>query len=80
MTPADPLLDVPGAAKYLSVRESFVRRLVKEKRITVVRPGGRLVRFRQSDLDRFITDATHEAASPATTPVLKLHPRRRKAS
>lgn len=80
MKPADPLLDVADAAEYLSVRESFVRRLVKEHRITVVRPGGRLVRFRQSDLDAFIAEATSEAAAPAVPPVLRLHPRRRKAS
>lgn len=80
MKPADPLLDVAGAAEYLSVRESFVRRLVKERRITVVRPGGRLVRFRQSDLDAFIADSTSEAAGPSVVPSLRLHPRRRRAS
>lgn len=48
-----PLLDVAGAAEYLTTSQHFVRRLVRERRITVVRLG-RHVRFDPDDLDAFV--------------------------
>lgn len=48
-----PLLDVAGAAEYLTTSEHFVRRLVRERRIVVIRLG-RHVRFDPHDLDDFI--------------------------
>lgn len=47
------VLDIMGAAAYLGVKESFVRRLVLEKRIRYYKVG-KLVRFRAADLDTFL--------------------------
>lgn len=51
------LLSVPQAADYLGVKETFVRRLVHEKRITYVKIG-RLVRIDTAILDAFIEQGT----------------------
>lgn len=48
-----PLLDVAGAADYLSSSEHFVRRLVRERRVPFIKLG-RFVRFDPDDLDAFI--------------------------
>lgn len=47
------LLDVAEAAEYLTTSEHFIRRLVRERRIAVVRLG-RHVRFDPDDLDAYI--------------------------
>ena len=52
-SPRSPLLDVAGAAAYLTTSEHFVRRLVRERRVPFVKLG-RFVRFDPADLDRFI--------------------------
>ena len=54
------LLDVAGAAEHLTVSEHFVRRLVRERRIPVVKIG-RHVRFRLEDLDAFVEQGRREA-------------------
>ena len=51
--PRRPLLDVAGAADYLSSSEHFVRRLVRERRVQFHKIG-RFVRFDPDDLDGLI--------------------------
>lgn len=57
-----PLLDVAGAADYLTTSEHFVRRLVRERRVTYVKVG-RFVRFDPDDLDRFIEAGRQEVSA-----------------
>ncbi len=60
-TNADPLYDVAQAGQYLGDRGArFVRRIVHERRIPVVRIGGR-IRIRQSALDTFLDANTRPA-------------------
>jgi excisionase family DNA binding protein len=47
------LLDVKGAGAYLGVPESFVRRLVLEKRVRYYKLG-KYLRFKPSDLDAMV--------------------------
>jgi excisionase family DNA binding protein len=47
------LLDVNGAAEYLSVSPRFMRRLVQERRVAFVRLG-RHIRFETRDLDELV--------------------------
>lgn len=54
MTSPQPLLlNVTQAAERLNVSEHYIRRLVRERRIAVVKLG-RHVRFRPEDLDALI--------------------------
>ena len=55
------LLDVEGAAEYLSVTPRFIRRLVAERRVPFVKLG-RHLRFDPSDLDRFVDAGRVDAA------------------
>jgi len=55
------LLDVEGAAEYLSVTPRFIRRLVAERRLPFVKLG-RHLRFDAADLDRFIDAGRVDAA------------------
>lgn len=48
------LLDVPATAEYLGVTERFVRELIARRRLTHVKVG-RLVRFRHTDLDAYVS-------------------------
>ena len=48
------LLTYGEAAKYLSVSESYLRRLKAQKQIAFVPIGGRSVRFRVGSLNRWI--------------------------
>jgi excisionase family DNA binding protein len=59
---ADRLLTIPEVAEILRTGERFVRRLVAERRITVVRVG-RHVRIPASAVDAFITAGTEEPMS-----------------
>lgn len=54
------LLDYAQTADYLGTTLRHVRRLVAERRLTHVKVG-RLVRFRVSDLESFVTENTREA-------------------
>ena len=47
------LLDVKGASGYLGVPESFVRRVVLEKRVRYYKLG-KYLRFRPADLDALV--------------------------
>lgn len=48
------LLTYSEAAKYLSISESYLRRLKAQKRIAFVPMGTRTVRFRVGSLNRWI--------------------------
>jgi excisionase family DNA binding protein len=54
------LMDVADAAQYLTVSEHFVRRLIRERRVTFIKVG-RHVRFDPADLDAFIEQGRREA-------------------
>lgn len=56
------LLDIAAAAEYLAVRESYVRRLIRERRVAVVKIG-RHVRFEIAALDSLI-ESGRVAAKP----------------
>lgn len=49
----DGLLDVDAAAAYLAVERRYMYRLTRERRVGFVKLGSKL-RFRLSDLDRFV--------------------------
>ena len=51
--PTIGLLDATGAARYLSLSESYIRKAVANRRIPFVRIGKRTL-FRRSDLDGWI--------------------------
>jgi excisionase family DNA binding protein len=57
------LLTVEQAASILNVSIRFIRRLVAERRIAVVRLG-RHIRFARSDLDAFIAAGREEVFTP----------------
>ena len=50
------LVDVAGAAARLGVSERHIRRLVSERRIPFIK-WGRLLRFDEQDLERWINAA-----------------------
>jgi excisionase family DNA binding protein len=56
------LMSVPEAAEVLGCSQRMVRKLVHTRQIPFVRIG-RLIRFRRSDIDGYITANTQ----PATT-------------
>ena len=56
---SQPLLDYAGAAAYLGATQSFLRRLVLEKRVRYYKVG-KFVRFRMEDLDAFVEEGRVE--------------------
>lgn len=52
---SQPLLDYAAAAAYLGATQSFLRRLVLEKRVRYYKLG-KFVRFRKEDLDAFVDE------------------------
>lgn len=52
----DRLLTCEEVAKLLSLKDLTVRRWTKEGKIPCVRIGGRAVRYRPSDLEKWIQD------------------------
>jgi excisionase family DNA binding protein len=56
-TPDDRLLDPAGAAERLAVSKNAIYKLTESGALPAVKVGGRL-RFRNSDIDRFIAGAT----------------------
>jgi excisionase family DNA binding protein len=57
----DPqVIDVNGAAAYIGVPISLIRRLVAERRVVFYKVGRRVM-FRKADLDEFIEDGKREA-------------------
>jgi excisionase family DNA binding protein len=59
-TVGDPkVVDVNGAAGYIGVPVSLIRRLVAERRVVFYKVGRRVM-FRKADLDQFIEDGKRE--------------------
>jgi excisionase family DNA binding protein len=59
-TVGDPqVVDVNGAAAYVGVPISLIRRLVAERRVVFYKVGRRVM-FRKSDLEQFIEDGKRE--------------------
>jgi excisionase family DNA binding protein len=59
-TVGDPrVVDVNGAAAYIGVPVSLIRRLVAERRVVFYKVGRRVM-FRKADLDQFIEDGKRE--------------------
>ncbi len=54
------LLTVDDAADYLAVSPGYVRRLVRERRITYVKVG-KFIRFRPADLEAWLAAGRVEA-------------------
>lgn len=50
------LLSYKEAARYLSISESFLRRLKSQGRITFVPMGSRGIRFKLSSLDKWVEE------------------------
>jgi excisionase family DNA binding protein len=50
----DCLLDINQAADYLRLSPGTLYHWVSERRINVVKMSGRCIRFRKSDLDKWI--------------------------
>jgi excisionase family DNA binding protein len=46
--------NIESAAKHLSVSVGFIRKAVREKRVPFARAGTKALRFRRSDLDRWL--------------------------
>lgn len=61
------LLDVTAAATFLNVSEKTVRRWANAGELGHVR-AGKLLRFRQEDLDVFVAARTVQAARPRAVP------------
>ena len=57
-----PLLDVPQAAALLGIRPWTLRQWISQRRITFIKVG-RLVKFRQVDIEGFIEQNRFEAVS-----------------
>jgi excisionase family DNA binding protein len=64
---ASELLDVAEAAAYLGVPETYVRRLVLEKRVTYYKLG-KYLRFKPCDLDALVDAGRVEPATPIVDP------------
>lgn len=69
-TPSDPALKTKDAAAYLACSTETVRRAIARGHLTAERYG-RVLRIRQSELDRFV-------AANRTTGADQLAPRRRR--
>jgi len=50
-----PLLTGRDAAEHLQITERLLREMVARRELPCVRVGGRLLRYRRSDLDAYIT-------------------------
>ena len=56
-----PYHKVSPAARQLQVSDKTLRRWIAERRLTVLRPGGHLVRVPQSEIDRLMLEAVQPA-------------------
>ncbi len=50
----DKILNFTEAATYLRLSKSYLYKLTSRKEIPHLKPGGKLVYFRQSDLDKWL--------------------------
>jgi excisionase family DNA binding protein len=49
-----PFLRVEDACAYLQCTRRYLERMVRDGRLRALKPTGKLVRFRQADLDAFL--------------------------
>lgn len=54
------LLDVPGLAAHLGVKERHIRRLIAERRIPFIK-WGHLIRFDPTDIAKWLNEKRTEA-------------------
>jgi len=52
--------DIRKAAAYLGVSVAFLRKAVRLRRVPFVRVGSKVLRFRRSDLDRWLDVNSHD--------------------
>jgi excisionase family DNA binding protein len=50
----EPLITVPVACNYITCTRRYLARMVASGRLRALKPSGKLLRFRQSDLDAFL--------------------------
>lgn len=56
-----PLLTIEDACAYVRCTRRYLERMVRAGRLRALKPSGKLVRFRQADVDDFLeTGATIE--------------------
>jgi excisionase family DNA binding protein len=60
-------LSISEAADYLKLSQSFIRKQVRHQRIPFARPGGKVLRFRRLDLDRWLESNGCGGESPHLT-------------
>lgn len=63
----DSWLSINGAASYLNLSPSFLRKQVRNQRIPFARPGGKVLRFRRSDLDPGFSRTAPAKRSPSNS-------------
>jgi len=49
-----PLLTTEDACTYVQCTRRYLERMVRDGRLRALKPTGKLVRFRQADLDAFL--------------------------
>lgn len=64
----DPMLNTAKAAEFLGVKAPTVRKWRAERRLPCVIVGGTAVRFRQSDLVKFLKAGETPALRPLVAP------------
>ena len=52
------ILTVRETAKLLKISEATIYRMVEKKEIPYIRVGEKIIRFRRSDIDRWLSDST----------------------
>jgi excisionase family DNA binding protein len=60
-------LSITEAADYLKLSQSFIRKQVRHQGIPFARPGGKVLRFRRSDLDHWLESSNSGPASEIDT-------------
>lgn len=76
MSDVEPLVDLAGAAEFLSMTEKQVRKLIERAPGNgfPVRHAGRLLRFKLSELDAWTCGETKEEQASPVAPVLAIAP------
>jgi DNA binding domain, excisionase family len=57
----EPLITVPGACAYIKCTRRYLARMVASGRLHALKPSGKLIRFREADLDAFLESGAAEA-------------------
>lgn len=67
--PESPVYRFPEACEYLKVGETTMRGLMRDGKVSVVRIGGRAIRFTRWALDEYLRSA--ESGSTEQTPEVR---------